>query len=34
VAGKTDKLGLGRSDPYWTPFDYSTAWGPDACGGD
>src|SRR6476619_296826 len=21
------------SDPYWTPCDYSTAWGPNACGG-
>ena len=22
------------SDPYWTPCDYSTARGPNACGGD
>ena len=22
------------SDPYWTPCDYSTAWGPNGCGGD
>jgi hypothetical protein len=24
----------GYDDPYWTPCDYNTSWGPNACGGD